>query len=73
MVLVPGFIRKYSYLAKLWQKMAFMPIFGHTFFSHNFWASWAEIFIGAQETIIYRLVMRNGAYLKFDFLVHFWQ
>ena len=36
---------------------AYMPIFGHTYFGYN-----SAIFMEAQETIIYRLVMRNPSY-----------
>ena len=39
--------------------------------AYVFWANWAGYFMGAQETIIYRLVMRNpsyDAYFPFDFL-----
>ena len=57
------------------QKMAHMPIFGHTSFGHTFFGAYVFltinptflgkldcIFFGAQETIIYRLVMRNPNY-----------
>ena len=36
-----------------------MSTFLHIFLLSNFKANWAEIFIEAQETIIYRLVMKN--------------
>ena len=45
--------------------MARMPTFGHTFFGHNSASCWPirlEIFMGTQETIIYRLVVRNSSY-----------
>ena len=44
------------------QKMARMPIFGHTFFGHNSAISGPirlKFFMGVQETIIYVLVMSN--------------
>ena len=62
----------------IWPKMARMPIFGHTFFGHNstiFGQIELKFFMGVQETIIYRLVMRNlrndAYFLIFDFLGHF--
>ena len=62
------FIKKYSYLAKLWQKMALMwaPIFGHTIFCHDsaiFGTIGLKFLMGAQlKIIIYRLVIRNPSY-----------
>ena len=60
--------------------MAYMPIFGHTFFGHNSSISepiGLKFLMGVQETIIYRLVMRNisyGAYFSFlIFLATFWE
>ena len=56
-----------------------MSIFGHTFLAKTqpSLANWAEHFYGTQETVIYRLVVRNPSYdayiLVFDFLGHFWQ
>ena len=47
------------------QKMARMPIFGLSFFGHNSAISGPiglKVFKGVQETIIYRLVMRNLSY-----------
>ena len=45
------------------EKMACMPIFGHTLFGTKF-------FMGIQETIIYRLVVRNPNYdTYFSFLM----
>ena len=52
------------------EKMARVPIFGHAFFGHHsaiFGLIGLTFFMGAQETIIYRLMMRNtsyGAYLE---------
>ena len=43
------------------QKMVHMPIFGHTFFGHYSAISGPiglKYFMGVQDTIIYRLVMR---------------
>ena len=48
-----------------------MPIFGHTFFGHElaiFGPIRLKILKGTQETIIYRLVVRNPSY-DFYFLV----
>ena len=42
-----------------------MPIIGHTFFGNNsliFGPIGLKIFMGTQETIIYRLVMRHPSY-----------
>ena len=53
------------------QNMAHMPIFGHLFFGHNsaiFWLIGLKISMGTQETIIYRLVVRNLSYVAY-FLV----
>ena len=43
------------------QKMVHMPTFGHTFFGHNSAISgpiWLKIFMGVEETIIYRSVIQ---------------
>ena len=45
----------------IWQKMARMPIFEHTFISHNSVIG-LKYFMGVQETIIYRSMMRNLSY-----------
>ena len=42
----------------------------------HFWTNWAEIFMRAHETIVYRLVLRISsfdAYFHFWFLGHFWR
>ena len=62
------------------EKMARINIFGHAFFGHNsgivgqwsrrFLSCGLKFFIGVQETIIYRLAMRNPSYdtfFNFDF------
>ena len=56
--------------------MARMPIFAHTFFGCNSAISGPiglKYLMGVQETMIYRLVMRNLSYdaFIFDFLGHF--
>ena len=57
-----------------------MPIFGHTYFDHNsaiFGQIGLKIFMGTQETFIYRLLIENQScdpYLSFlNFLGHFWR
>ena len=50
---------------KYTQKMEHIPIFEHMIFGHNsafFWPIGLKYFMGAQETIIYRLVMRKSTY-----------
>ena len=55
----------------IWPKMARMSIFGYMFFGHNS-AIFGPIELGTQETIIYRLVVRNLSYdAYFSFLI-FW-
>ena len=47
------------------QKMARMPIFGHTFFGHNsaiFGPIGLKIGMRTQETVIYRLVVKFFSY-----------
>ena len=69
-----GFVESYG------PKMAFMPIFGHTFFDHItqlfFWPIGLELFLGGQEIIIYRLLIINRCYdgysLFLGFLATFW-
>ena len=49
------------------QKMAYMPIFGHTVFGHNSAMSmpvWLTFFTGAQEIIIHRLVRINLSFIS---------
>ena len=48
-----GFIKKYSYFAKLWPKNGT---------NAHIWAYGLKIFMGTQETIIYRLVVWNPSY-----------
>ena len=55
--------------------MACMPIFGHTIFDHNsamFWPIVLKHFMGNQETIIYRLVVRNRCYDSYFSVLIFW-
>ena len=50
-------------------KMAHMLIFRHTFFGHNsatFCQIGLKIFMGTQETIIYRLAVRSPSYDVFE-------
>ena len=54
--------------------MSHTSIFGHTYFGHKsaiFGAIGLKILLGTQETIIYRLVMRNLNYDLF-FVLDFW-
>ena len=47
------------------QKMTRIPIFGNTFLGHNPAISGSigmKFFMGTQETIIYRLLVRNPSY-----------
>ena len=52
-----------------------MPIFGHTFFGQNSAICGLiepEIFMGTQETIIYRLPVRNLSYDAYFWFLIFW-
>ena len=56
------------------QKMVCMPYLGTRFLAktQHFWANWAEFFMGVQETIIYRLVMRNLSCNAYFWILIFW-
>ena len=51
--------------------MAHMPIFGHTFLA-IFWLIELANFMGYQETIIDRLVVRNTSYDAYFSVLIFW-
>ena len=62
-------------MAKLWPKMARMPIFGHACFGHNsaiFWPIGLKILMVTQKTIIYRLVVINPSYDAYLSVLIFW-
>ena len=55
--------------------MAHMPTFGHTFFGHNsaiLGPIGLKIYMGTQETIIYRLVVRNQSYEAYFSVLIVW-
>ena len=57
------------------KKLARIPKSGHMIFGHNWNSAIFWPIMGIQQTIIYRLVVRNPRYdamLIFDFLGHFW-
>ena len=63
-----GFIQNIDIWLSYGPNKARMLIFGHTFFGHNsaILRSWGLKFLmGAQETIIYRLVVRNPSYYAY--------
>ena len=54
-----------QYMGHKWVNLDSMPIYGHTFFGHNsaiFWLIKLKFRMVTQETIIYRLTMRNKGY-----------
>ena len=59
-------VEKYQYLAKKWAKNGkHAHIWAQTLSGNNlviFWPIVLKFFVGAQETIIYRLVMRISSY-----------